>query len=80
MMNGGYLPADAPKTDRELLLQIYHELQIISETLKGPDGNSGLCAEVRQLQRDRWYLAGAIAVLLLLVTSGRLLDLILTFR
>jgi hypothetical protein len=79
-MNGGYLPADAPKTDRELLLQIYHELQIISETLKGPDGNSGLCAEVRQLQRDRWYLAGAIAVLLLLVTAGRLSDLLFMFR
>lgn len=71
-MNGA---ADIPKTDRELLLMIKVQLDDIKEILRGPDGKNGLVGDVELLKRDRWYLAGAIALLLLLVGAGRVIDL-----
>lgn len=67
-------PADIPKTDRELLLIIKVQLDEIKNILRGPDGKSGLVGEVEQLKRDRWYLAGAIALMLMLVGAGRVID------
>jgi hypothetical protein len=74
------LPADVPKTDRELLLQLNQKIDYILDRL---DGESGLCSTVRmqderikKLERDRWYLAGALGLLILLVGSGRLIELL----
>ncbi len=68
------LRADVPKTDRELLLQIHADVKNLKDTITGPSGDGGICKDVKQLQRDRWYLAGGIALLLVMVGAGRLIE------
>lgn len=70
------LPADQPKTDRELLLQIHSDVKNMKETITGPNGQGGICKDVKQLQRDRWYLAGAIGLLIVMVGAGRLIEIL----
>jgi len=74
------LPADVPKTDRELLLQLNQKIDYITDRL---DGEAGLCSTIRmqeerikKLERDRWYLAGALGLLIMLVGTGRLIELL----
>lgn len=76
----GELPADAPKTDRELLLQLLSKVDYITEKLNGVNG---LCAVVErqneriaQLERSKWYLGGALALLIMLVGAGRLIEIL----
>ena len=77
------LPADAPKTDRELLLQIHGDMQSIKERLEGRDGKGGLCAQVENqgvrisnLENWKYYIVGGITIAtFLLVAFGRYLDL-----
>ena len=68
--------ADSPQTDREWLTRVEMKLDVALNTLKGPDGNGGLCKDVTQLQRDRWYLAGSIGLLIVLVGAGRLIEIL----
>ena len=77
------LPADAPKTDRELLLQIHGDMQSIKERLEGRDGKGGLCAQVENqgvrisnLENWKYYIVGGISLATFaLVVFGRYLDL-----
>jgi len=77
------LPADVPKTDRELLLQIHGDMQSIKERLEGRDGKGGLCAQVENqgvrisnLENWKYYIVGGITIAtFLLVAFGRYLDL-----
>lgn len=76
------LPADVPKTDRELLLMIHNDMLQIKERLEGRDGHGGLCAEVsdqamriQRLENWRWYLIGGLSIItFLLVALGRYID------
>lgn len=77
------LPADVPKTDRELLLIIHQDVNQMKEKIQGKDGKGGLCSQIEQqgnrisdLERSRWYLAGGLGLLLLLVGAGRLIELL----
>ena len=77
------LPADAPKTDRELLLQIHGDMHSIKERLEGRDGRGGLCAQVEnqaeritRLENWKFYIVGGITLAtFVLVIFGRYLDL-----
>lgn len=76
----GELPADAPKTDRELLLQLLAKVDNINEKL---NGDNGLCSAIErqneriaQLERSKWYFAGALALLIMLVGAGRLIEIL----
>jgi hypothetical protein len=77
------LPADVPKTDRELLLQINGSLGRVIERLEGKDGTGGLCAivdmqgkRIGALENWRWYLLGGISLAtFVLVVFGRYIDL-----
>jgi len=77
------LPADVPKTDRELLLQIHGDMQSIKERLEGRDGKGGLCAQVENqgvrisnLENWKYYIVGGITIAtFLLVAFGRYFDL-----
>ena len=77
------LPADAPKTDRELLLQIHGDMQSIKERLEGRDGRGGLRAQVEnqaeritRLENWKFYIVGGITLAtFVLVIFGRYLDL-----
>ncbi len=76
------LPADVPKTDRELLLNIHGDLIRVKERIEGKDGRGGLCALVEKqekrinaLENWRWYLIGGITLsTFFLVLFGRLID------
>jgi len=73
------IAADEPQTDRELLLQIHHDVNHLKTKISG---KGGLCDEVQyhekriiSLENWRWYLLGAFAAFtFLLVFLGRLID------
>lgn len=73
------IAADEPQTDRELLLQIYHDVNHLKTKISGP---GGLCDEVHlhdkrivSLENWRWYILGAFAAFtFLLGFVGRLVD------
>ncbi len=69
-------PADASQTDREWLIRVEGKLDRVIEKLDGIDGRGGLCDDVQKLQRDRWYLAGALGLLILMVGAGKLIELL----
>jgi hypothetical protein len=75
-MDDPYVPADSPKTDREWLTRVEGKLDRVIETIDGKSGNGGLCSDVKALQRDRWYLAGAIGLLIIMVGAGRLIEIL----
>ena len=69
------LPADSPKTDRELLLQVHQDVKQLKEFLKGNDGNGGMCAlvvqhgkELNDLKNWRWYIIGIGSVAVFAIT------------
>jgi hypothetical protein len=77
------LPADVPKTDRELLLTIHQDVNHMKEKIEGKDGTGGLCGSIESqekrisgLEQSKWYLAGALGLLIILVGSGRLIELL----
>ena len=77
------LPADVPKTDRELLLTIHQDVNHLKEKIEGKDGKGGLCGaiddqamRINKLEESRWYLAGGLGLLILLVGAGRLIELL----
>jgi hypothetical protein len=69
--------ADVPKTDRELLLDVHKDVQlllknneVLCERIDGQD------VRIKQLENWRWYLIGGITLAtFLLVSFGRYLDL-----
>lgn len=70
------LPADAPKTDRELLLQINQNVDNLRQKLEGQDGNGGLCKivmvqEIRLTELEKWriYQTGILILLIALITG-----------
>jgi hypothetical protein len=74
------LPADVPKTDRELLLQIHMDVNYLRTKIIG---NGGICQEIdghemriTALENWRWYLLGGVSILTFVaVLFGRYLDL-----
>jgi hypothetical protein len=77
------LPADVPKTDRELLLTIHQDVNHLKEKIEGKDGTGGLCGSIEaqgkrisDLEQSRWYLAGGLGLLILLVGAGRIIELL----
>lgn len=59
------LPADVPKTDRELLLQLNMKIDNMLEKMQGQDGKGGICEEIakhgiriQNLENWRWYAVG----------------------
>ena len=71
------LRADVPKTDRELLLDVHKDVQLL---LKNQDDmcrrqdNQDLA--IKELQNWRWYIIGGVSIItFLLVAFGRYIDL-----
>lgn len=73
------IAADEPQTDRELLLQIHHDVNHLKTKISG---SGGLCDEIHlhdqriaSLENWRWYILGAFAAFtFLLVFVGRLIE------
>lgn len=71
--------ADAPKSDRELLLQVASDLEHIKEKI---DGDGGICATLRMhterldaLENWRWYILGGVTLATFwLVALGQYID------
>lgn len=71
------LRADVPKTDRELLLDVHKDVQLLvksqSDICKRLDGHD---EQLKVLNDWRWYIIGGVSILtFLLVSFGRYLDL-----
>jgi len=63
------LPADAPKSDRELLLEVHRDVGYIKTKMDKHD------VRISNLENWRWYIIGGISVLTLVgVIWGRLID------
>lgn len=72
--------ADAPQTDRELLLQIASELRHLNAKITGKGGicetQHDLECRVVALENWRWYILGGVSLLtFVLISFGRYLDL-----
>jgi hypothetical protein len=72
--------ADAPQTDRELLLQIAGELRHLNAKITGKGGicetQHDLECRVDALENWRWYILGGVSLLtFVLISFGRYLDL-----
>jgi hypothetical protein len=65
----GDLAADVPKTDRELLLNIYGDMTRVCALVDRHE------KRISVLENWRWYILGGISICtLILVTYGRLID------